>query len=647
MSWLLFNLKRTTMKATQTSQIAGKIGYSLTFMVALPAFLWWWAILMEPVVSLPAIHIPEAGLVILLSGAGLLLAGMYALWSIGGGLPMNAFPPPRFVQEGVFAYLPHPIYTGFVLICWGVFLYAGSAAGFWLVSPVAAAGCAALVWGYENPDLRERFPEAVRQFRFGIPPDELLPPGWYHRVSALVVVVFPMWFFHSLIGLATVDREWMALYWDIPTDLLSANRNPVLILGLIWVILSPFAARTRQQLRQIYLSSLISGGAMLYCSAIFPAAGSAHWLTGFLPPLESSAAIIFSISWFWLWLAAELYRKAYPAYQTAIFSVAAILTLLMLADSLFPMISFLAGFSALMLGLYYPLIWEYLRERAEIVANSWREWHFGPVRVINHGFYVGAASFLGMLVGGSLAGEAYVTGSVVFGVIGVVSAGLWGQFVEGSDKLKRPFGYYGSIAGILIAVFVLHWMGLDVWVMLALFSVFMPWVQGIGRLRCLVNGCCHGAPTNDRLGIRYFHPRSRVCFLSHLKGKPLHPTPLYSLLWLALVGGFQLRLWNGGAAPAFIFAMYLILNGLGRFVEEAYRGEPQTPVFAGLRLYQWAAIVSVLGGIILSTIPTAWPAMNPGLTWTSVGWGAAMWVFVQFLMGIDFPNSTKRFSRLT
>jgi len=55
----------------------------------------------------------------------------------------------------------------------------------------------------------------------------------------------------------------------------------------------------------------------------------------------------------------------------------------------------------------------------------------------------------------------------------------------------------------------------------------------------------------------------------------------------------------------------------------------------------------VLAGIIVSTIPTTWPPLNPGLTWTSVGWGLFMWAFVQFLMGIDFPNSTKRFSRLT
>ncbi len=80
--------------------------------------------------------------------------------------------------------------------------------------------------------------------------------------------------------------------------------------------------------------------------------------------------------------------------------------------------------------------------------------------------------------------------------------------------------------------------------------------------------------------------------------------------------------------------------------EVAYRGEPQTPVFAGLRLYQWAAIASVFAGILITTIKTTWPVLSPGLTWGSVAWAFFMWGFVQFLMGIDFPQSQKRFSRL-
>ncbi|MFM7399969.1 MAG: hypothetical protein ACKO4W_03590, partial [Bacteroidota bacterium] len=56
-------------------------------------------------------------------------SGLHALWYFGGGLPMNAYPPPKFVTNGIFRLIPHPIYTGFVLACFGASLYGGRASG--------------------------------------------------------------------------------------------------------------------------------------------------------------------------------------------------------------------------------------------------------------------------------------------------------------------------------------------------------------------------------------------------------------------------------------------------------------------------------------------------------------------------------------
>jgi hypothetical protein len=116
---------------------------------------------------------------------------------------------------------------------------------------------------------------------------------------------------------------------------------------------------------------------------------------------------------------------------------------------------------------------------------------------------------------------------------------------------------------------------------------------------------------------------------------------------MAVAGGILFRLWSGGANPPIIIGTYLILNGVGRFVEEAYRGEPQTVIAGGLRLYQWAAIASVLLGIGATFLHADMPALSPGLTWPAVGWGLFSWAFTQFAMGIDFPKSNVRFSRLT
>src|SRR5439155_18316862 len=51
---------------------------------------------------------------------------------------MNAYPPPRYVAQGIFRLLPHPIYTGFTMLCVGVSIAVVSASGLWLVSPIVA-----------------------------------------------------------------------------------------------------------------------------------------------------------------------------------------------------------------------------------------------------------------------------------------------------------------------------------------------------------------------------------------------------------------------------------------------------------------------------------------------------------------------------
>jgi prolipoprotein diacylglyceryltransferase len=68
---------------------------------------------------------------------------------------------------------------------------------------------------------------------------------------------------------------------------------------------------------------------------------------------------------------------------------------------------------------------------------------------------------------------------------------------------------------------------------------------------------------------------------------------VYSILWNVVIAFAVTRLWLIHAEFSVIVGLYLILTGLGRFVEEAYRGEPQTPIIGGLRLYQWIALSTV------------------------------------------------------
>ncbi len=174
-----------------------------------------------------------------------------------------------------------------------------------------------------------------------------------------------------------------------------------------------------------------------------------------------------------------------------------------------------------------------------------------------------------------------------------------------------------------------------------------PWLQSLGRLRCLVQGCCHGSEAPEGVGIRYWRSRSRVCTLAGLKGIPLHPTPLYSILGNVVIGVLLIRLWSLGAASGLIAGTYLMLAGVARFVEESYRGEPQTPMVGGLRIYQWMAVLSFACGIALTAIPGGHPSGLEFTVDTRVLLGGALYGLLTGLaMGMDFPGSARRFARL-
>ena len=200
----------------------------------------------------------------------------------------------------------------------------------------------------------------------------------------------------------------------------------------------------------------------------------------------------------------------------------------------------------------------------------------------------------------------------------------------------------GGITGCIIAQFT----GVELWLLFAAFAIAGPWIQAAGRVRCLVQGCCHGHRADDAIGIRYTHHRSRVCRLAGLKDIPIHATPLYSILWNIVTGIILARFWSLSLPPTFIAGMYLVLNGLGRFVEESFRGEPQTPILGKLRLYQLMAILSVVIGMIFTMINTNAQFPPPEFDWRIIIASGLFGLFTWFALGVDFPNSNKRFARL-
>lgn len=495
----------------------------------------------------------------------------------------------------------------------------------------------ALVLGYEEIDLKQRFPNQKIKTVLDLPDNNDGSPGLKDRFASLFWIVSCLILSNFLI---VKFAGTIPPLFGKPFRIFTGYTNPFLpFLNIIFIIAIPFFLKRKDLLREWEISGILSISLAVFIALLYPAFGAQY-----LPSLDS---VLFTAPAFLLFISLKaLFRQS---WQTAVlFTIfATILITFQLINSYSTIFYFVDSLFIFLISSNYLHIWIFMRNTSEKIANSWKEWVFGNIRVINHGFYVGFGAFFGILLAGILAGKDYALALLVFAIIVTVFAALWAQIIEGSAKLKRPFGYYGGVVGILFGSLAVWAMGLNGWVIIGVGSVVMPWVQAVGRLRCLVNGCCHGRrSTNPVIGIRYYHPRSRVCNISGLRGELVHPTQLYSILWLFLVGLVLLALWNRNMSSPFIFGVYLILTSLGRFVEEAYRGEVQTPVIKGLHLYQWTAIFSAITGIIMTVIHVEPAVIHPGFSPESVLVAVISGMFIFFAMGVDFPNSNARFSRL-
>lgn len=627
--------------------VTGKLLYALLFLGILPFSLWLWANQTRSIVRFPSIESATVGSMVCIAGGILLAWGMLALIKYGEGLPMNAYPPKKHVNKGPYRLMKHPIYCGFGILLIGIFILTGSASGLWLVTPVTILGMIALVWGYERIDLKRRFPNEKAKSYLDIPGRESVPADFRDRFSSL------FWIFFLLITQNFVvwylQGETLPAFGKTWNFNLSISGPVTSLLSLLFIAGVPILLKKRNSIRAWTLSMMAAFSCSIYISLLWPAIG-AQFFSAEAASVNSQgipAAVLVSVPFFLILISLRAYIHSFRRL-TILFSIVALaLGFCVLANSKSPILHLAEAAFIYAIAAYYAVIWRLLRDLSERVANSWKEWVFGPIRIINHGFYVGFSAFFGILLAGWLAGKDYAWAILIFALVVVIFSALWAQLIEGSEKLKRPFGYYGALVGIILAALIVWAMGYNVWVIIGLASVFMPWMQALGRFRCLVNGCCHGCPTpNPTIGIRYFHHRSRVGSISGLKGELVHPTPLYAVIWLFFVGFVLLSLWNSNYPSSFIFGLYLILTGMGRFVEEAYRGEVQTPVWKGLRLYQWTAVASVLIGVVMTGIPVKAILSDPVAGWQTFAAALIGGLFTFFAMGVDFPNSNARFSRL-
>ncbi|MBI5784634.1 MAG: phosphatase PAP2 family protein [Rhodocyclales bacterium] len=342
----------------------------------------------------------RAGLVLAMAGLGLMFSSMAALWLTGKGLPMNAYPPSRFVRSGPYSIVRHPIYFSFVAVVAGIAVAANSPAGFWIITPISALSVIGLVLGYEGPGLRARFGDALGHVPLLGPP----PPGRTHaplamRLSAAAIVFGPWAILYVVLSMvpAPIDALDLRLDWE---------RNIALQGWAVWLysaaypvaIAGPLVLSTTGNLRRFVISgwfvTLLGFATMLLLpgrAELLPVRGSEIevFLMQANRSLDADWLALPSFHIAWVVLAAYCFAAARPGLRPLAMLSVGLVGLSCVLTGSHAVVDVVAGLALGMFGWHHGQVWHALVAWSERLANSWNAVELGPVRVISHAIWSG------------------------------------------------------------------------------------------------------------------------------------------------------------------------------------------------------------------------------------------------------------------
>ena len=158
--------------------------------------------------------------------------------------------------------------------------------------------------------------------------------------------------------------------------------------------------------------------------------------------------------------------------------------------------------------------------------------------------------------------------------------------------------YGGLIAAILVALWLVRRYKLDTWTTADLMAPGIALGHIVGRLGCLLAGCCYGRPTDQPWGITFTHPAAAANVGTPL-GVPLHPTQLYDAgAELIILVALLLSERRGRAFAGRTFWLYMLLYAISRFIVEIYRGDERGMV-AGMSTSQFVSLLIVPVSVVM------------------------------------------------
>ncbi|MCP5541309.1 MAG: prolipoprotein diacylglyceryl transferase [Akkermansiaceae bacterium] len=156
---------------------------------------------------------------------------------------------------------------------------------------------------------------------------------------------------------------------------------------------------------------------------------------------------------------------------------------------------------------------------------------------------------------------------------------FWMQLATGKTIAGALLGGY---AGIEIAKHAIGWKkATGDW-----FALVVPVGVALGRVGCLVHGCCLGVAGDGES----WWTRADAA------GIPRWPASTVELVFNLLAAAVLFALHRLERLPGQLFHVYLVAYGAFRFFHEFLRDTPK--VFLGLSGYQWIAAAMVIFGVV-------------------------------------------------
>ena len=160
--------------------------------------------------------------------------------------------------------------------------------------------------------------------------------------------------------------------------------------------------------------------------------------------------------------------------------------------------------------------------------------------------------------------------------------------------------YGGLIAAVAVGLWLVRRYKLPPWSTADLMAPGIALGHVVGRLGCLMAGCCYGRPTDVPWAITFTDPLAATNVGTPL-GIPLHPTQLYDAgAELIILGLLLFTERKGRPFAGRTFWTYLLLYGVSRFVIEFYRGDANRgTVLAGLSTSQFVSLLLVPASLLM------------------------------------------------